>query len=284
MQETRRKATAAVKPDIEINAHQSLSAMILVWLRKAILSGVLAPGQVLRQEELAARFKTSRVPLREALQHLEAEGLVISRPRRGYAVTALDGEQLVELLQLRILIESYAGYAGTLRRTEEDVAAVELLLHAMDKLPNKTGREAQNLRWSTLNRQFHSAIFSASRLSHLCRTSDNIAAKIEPYILIDIAMTHTLGEAQSDHHGIFKAFKEGDADQVAVLSRRHCESTAVRFIACLQERGLVPGITPEQITNLGPAAAMAVPAIVAARPAAEPVFAPKPRKRAGAGG
>ncbi len=84
---------------IHAGDHPSLSAMIYSWLHTAILNGTLGPGQVLRQEELAARFKTSRVPLREALQSLQAEGLVVLRPRRGYAVAALDGEQLIGLLQ-----------------------------------------------------------------------------------------------------------------------------------------------------------------------------------------
>jgi DNA-binding GntR family transcriptional regulator len=97
---------------IQAGDHPSLSAMIYAWLHKAILNGTLAPGQVLRQEELAAQFKTSRVPLREALQSLQAEGLVVLRPRRGYAVSLLDAQQLAGLMQMRILVEGYAGSAA----------------------------------------------------------------------------------------------------------------------------------------------------------------------------
>ena len=85
----------------------SLPEAICCALREAIVSGRLVPGQLLRQEELAGQFNASRVPLREALQQLQAEGLVVLRPRRGYAVATLDGRQLFEILQLRILVEGH---------------------------------------------------------------------------------------------------------------------------------------------------------------------------------
>ena len=236
--------------------HPSLSAMIYNWLHAAILNGNLAPGQVLRQEELAAQFKTSRVPLREALQSLQAEGLVVLRPRRGYAVTSLDGEQLAGLLQLRILVEGYAGYAGTLRRTQSDVKIVAAVMAEMEKLPVKLIREAHRLRWSSLNRQFHLAIFAPSGNTHLLQTCANVAAKIDPYIAMESSMMQEQEEAREDHRRIYDAFAAGDADRAALESRRHCERKAHRFIGMLHKKGLLSGISAEQITDLGPAVSM----------------------------
>ena len=236
--------------------HPSLSAMIYTWLHTAILNGTLAPGRVLRQEELAAQFKTSRVPLREALQSLQAEGLVVLRPRRGYAVTSLDAEQLLSLLQLRILIEAYAGYAGACRRTQADVKIVGAILQEMEKLPVRLNREATRLRWSTLNRQFHSAIFAPSRNEHLHQLSANISAKVDPYIMMEWATLQEQEESRADHRRLFQAFAAGDADLVGQLSRLHCERTAISFAGMLHKKGLMAEIPAAQVTDLGPALAM----------------------------
>ncbi len=233
--------------------HTSLSAMIHAWLRGAILNGTLAPGQVLRQEELAEQFRTSRVPLREALQLLQAEGLVVLRPRRGYAVHALDGEQLLELLRLRILLEGYGGYAGTLQRTQKDVSAVGAFLADMEKMPARLVRDTQRARWWTLDRQFHRGIFTAGKHTQLSQMFDNITAKIDPYLMHSDAMNQRLQEALDDHQAIYAAFARGDADQVAVLSRAHCERLAVRFAAALQQERQIAPQQPAQITDLGPA-------------------------------
>lgn len=271
----RRRSDIASVPRPEDTSHSPLSAVIHTWLHSSITSGALAPGQVLRQEELAARFNTSRVPLRDALQHLQAEGLVMLRPRRGYAVTSLETTELLELMQLRMLIEGHAGYTATLARTERDVRAVEICLRDMEKLSSTTSTETQRLRWSVLNRRFHETLFSAAGRAHLQKISNNVSAKVEPYILMEIAMTQELAEARLDHQQIFTAFKAGDADEVSILSRRHCERTALRFIEALQEKGLVPDLNALKVVDLGPATTVSErslsPTTVAAeRPAGRP--------------
>jgi DNA-binding GntR family transcriptional regulator len=254
--------------------HPSLSNMIHGSLRASILNGSLAPGQVLRQEELAAQFRTSRVPLREALQLLQAEGLVVLRPRRGYAVHALDGAQLVELLRLRLLIEGFGGYIGTLRRTERDIAQLAGILQDMEKMPAKLARETQRVRWWTLDRQFHRAIFTAGRTAQIGEMFDNITAKTDPYVMHDEAMIAFQQTALDDHRQIFAAFSKGDADRAAVLSRTHCERLAMHFAEALRQDGQVAGEPKPQITDLGPALA------TTARPAGNGVTSPRRKPRA----
>jgi DNA-binding GntR family transcriptional regulator len=249
----------AAKPDgnsFKGDDHPSLSNMIHGSLRASILNGSLAPGQVLRQEELAAQFRTSRVPLREALQLLQAEGLVVLRPRRGYAVHALDGAQLVELLRLRLLIEGFGGYIGTLRRTDRDIGQVAGILQDMEKMPAKLARESQRVRWWTLDRQFHRAIFTAGRTVQIGEMFDNITAKTDPYIMHDEAMTELQQTALNDHRHIFAAFSKGDADRAAILSRSHCERLATHFTDSLRQDGQVAREPQPQIADLGPALAV----------------------------
>jgi len=75
-------------------------------LREEIQGGALAPGEPIRQKRVAARFGVSRIPVREALRRLEAEGLVVARPNRGTSVGTLDAEVLREAYELRALVES----------------------------------------------------------------------------------------------------------------------------------------------------------------------------------
>jgi DNA-binding GntR family transcriptional regulator len=231
-----------------------LSRIIYEWLREAILTSKLPPGQVLRQEELAARFNSSRVPLREALSRLEAEGLVVLRPRRGFAVISLDSSELLELLQLRVVIEEHAGYVATLARTEKDVRALESPLRAMGKLPTKNPTEAQREQWSRWNRRFHEILIASSGRRQLRQVSSNLQAKIEPFIRLEIAMGQEMAEAQGDHEAIFSAFREGDPGAVAGLCRRHCERTAVRFVRALHAQGLAGDLSEGTVLDLGPVA------------------------------
>src|SRR5579864_4954403 len=111
-----------------------LSEVLHQRVRLDILNGVLKRGQVLRQEELARRFHVSRVPLREAMSRLEAEGLIVLRPRRGYAVMSLDEADIIEIFDIRAVLEEHAAYVAALARTPEDVDAVAKLLQRMETL------------------------------------------------------------------------------------------------------------------------------------------------------
>ena len=94
-------------------------------IQHAIVTGALAPGERLRAEALAHRFGTSRTPVREALLSLEAEGLVAIAPRRGAVVRAFDAADLLELYELRAVLEPYAAARAAERMNKATLAALE---------------------------------------------------------------------------------------------------------------------------------------------------------------
>src|SRR5271168_2238460 len=110
----------------------SLPEAVYRSVRDAILNGVFAPGQMLRQEEVAARLGVSRSPLREALPRLEAEGMVVLHPRRGYAVISLDPTEIAELFDLRILLEAELARHAVERRQPHDVERVRTIVAEMN--------------------------------------------------------------------------------------------------------------------------------------------------------
>lgn len=201
-------------------------------LRARILSGELASGHKVRQGDLANAFGTSRVPVREALRRLESEGLVTLRPQRGYVVASLDIKEIEEIFQIRIMLEERAGYEATVKRTLEDVAALERILQRMERISVRLG--AGLAEWAACNHEFHQRLFSSSGQMHLCRIVNMLRDTVERYIRVFAAMGRHRDEAQSEHRSILVAFRAGDAAEVGRLSREHCQHTCDGLTAALR--------------------------------------------------
>ena len=212
--------------------YATMPEIIYQRLREEILTGHMAAGENLNQVELADRFGFSRVPVREALKRLESEGLVVLQPHRGYFVTSLDIDEIEEIFEIRMMLEERAAYYATLHRTAEDVDALHQLLDALDEITVGTSDDVAT--WAAYNREFHDRLFQPSRRRHLCRFADILRNSVERYIRIDATTAGRMQEAESEHHGIFEAFRGGDAMRVGELSREHCAHTCARLIASLR--------------------------------------------------
>lgn len=197
-------------------------------IRERILSGQYAQGSVLRQEEIARQFKISRVPLREAFSKLEAEGFLMLRPRRGYAVISLEPDEIAEIFDLRTVVEGHAGQIATRMQKPGDVQAIEALLDEMGRT-DPTG-DIGLVRWCQLNRAFHDRIFECCRRPRLQRMVMQLRDQVEPYVRIELAMTGDVAVATRDHEEIVSAFRSGDADLVGELCAVHCSRTARRLL------------------------------------------------------
>src|SRR5262249_10231394 len=169
----------------------------------------------------------------------------------GFAVTSLDARELLEILQLRMVIEEHAGYVATLARTEADVAELRACVQAMDELPIERPDEAELAQWYALNRRFPDVLEAASGRRTLCQMASNLRAKVEPYIRLEVSMTRALHEAHGEHRRLCDAFAVGDAAAVATLSRVHCEHTAQRLIAALHERGYARDLPLSAVAETG---------------------------------
>jgi DNA-binding GntR family transcriptional regulator len=211
-----------------------LPELIYQRLRLDILNGALRKGQVLRQEELAQSFQTSRVPLREALSKLEADGLIVQRPRRGYAVSSLDPDAIVEIFELRALVEAHAGAVAARARTKEDIAAVESILGRIEKLD--ASRADFYPQWFALNRDFHARIIASSHRSRVARLAANLLDSVEPYIRAEAEHRRTghVRDADHEHREMLEAFRAGDAEGLGELSSRHVRSAARRLLGTLR--------------------------------------------------
>jgi DNA-binding GntR family transcriptional regulator len=221
-----------------IEEPRPLPDIIYQWLRAGILAGQLIPGSEIRQEMLARRFGTSRVPIREALSRLQAEGLITLRPRRGFAVTSLDHDEIVEIFELRTVVEEHAMRIATRERTETDVGEVAALVELMESLDASAPHYL--LEWSSTNRLFHTRLIECAHRKRLSEVALNLRDAIEPYIRIEANFTGQVRDANIEHRQIFKAFKKKDAETAARLSREHCESTMRRLLVNIDFRNNNP--------------------------------------------
>jgi len=110
----------------------SVSDRIAEALRDVIVDGLLPVGEVLRQDEIAARFAVSKIPVREALKRLEAEGLVTFIRNRGAIVASLSTDEIVEYLDIRAMLEAHAARLAAPARIQRDIL---LALEASFRIP-----------------------------------------------------------------------------------------------------------------------------------------------------
>jgi DNA-binding GntR family transcriptional regulator len=201
-------------------------------IKAAIVTGEFVPWQMLRQEELAQRLGASRAPLREALSRLEAEGLVVLLPRRGYAVMSLDRDEIAELFDLRIVLEERLARLAVERRSAEDVERLRAISGAMSALSPQTNPDIVAL-WYDQNTEFHAALVEPANLRHFTRLYNTVRENLEPYIRVEMQLTGGFEQAQDEHDQIVAAFAARDADTLGRLISEHASHTKERLLAGL---------------------------------------------------
>ncbi|PKU23439.1 GntR family transcriptional regulator [Telmatospirillum siberiense] len=211
----------------------SLPETVYRGLRTAILNGVYPPGQMLRQEDIARRLGVSRVPLREALARLEAEGLVVLHPRRGYAVLSLDPREIGEVFALRARIEEHMAAVATAERSDEDIAQARVLRRQMANAATAGLAAAES--WFELHIRFHDVLLGLPDRPVIHRIVNGLQRMVEPYIRVESRLTGDLDQAEAEHDRLLEGFIAGDAAGVAALTREHVDHTAARLLDGLEQ-------------------------------------------------
>ncbi|ASU79464.1 GntR family transcriptional regulator [Actinopolyspora erythraea] len=199
---------------------------VLDELRRAILSRELVPNQPIRQDSVAHELGVSRVPLREALKTLEAEGQVVYRPHRGYTVAELSLADLLEVYRLRELLETEAATLAPARAGEEDAARVREELHAV------AGAAARDdlVEMISANRRFHFALLEPAGMPWLMRMVRTLWDTTDAYRAVYYNSPENRDRVLAEHESIARAFEAREGAELARLLRQHREHavTALR--------------------------------------------------------
>ncbi len=196
-------------------------------LRQAIVSGVLQPGDRLMQEELAERLGVSRMPIREALRRLEAEGLVVLQPYRGALVANLSSAELKEIYEIRIALETLALSLGIPELDAESFNAMEVILRQMDI-------ETDSATWLNLNSKFHTLLYQSAKRQLLHEHIESLRNKSDRFLRLFASRRDRTAQAQREHWAIVQACREHQIEQACNLLREHLQSTVTSLAGTLR--------------------------------------------------
>ena len=149
-------------------------------LRADILRGKLKSRQALKQDEIAAKFGVSKIPVREALVQLKAEGLITFYPNRGAFVSELSAVEADEIYVMRIALETAVLARAIPSLTVAHLKHAEEILNAID-------REENIAKWGELNWEFHATLYSPASLPRLMDTIKTLHTNIARYLVIYLA-------------------------------------------------------------------------------------------------
>ena len=216
-------------------ADQTLAASALVRIRSDIIACRLLPNQRLRFEALRERYGMGISPLREALMRLEAEGLVQLEQNKGFRVSEVSREKLLDLMQTRIEIESIA------LRWSLEKGGVEWeadLLGAFHRLSRQTkidpGKpETINQAWSREHAAFHAALVSACGSQTLLAIRARLFEQAERYVSLSIMSRAALRDDVGEHKQLMRAALGRDVEKTVDLNRMHINRTLEKVAVSL---------------------------------------------------
>ncbi len=187
-------------------------------IRNAIANGTYEPGQRLSQVELAQRFSVSRIPLREALRTLVAEGLLEHDKQKGTSVTALDPGRINEIYALRTLIEP--SFASEVVRNMSP-ALIELLESRLAAI-EAAGENDPDL-WSQENFKFHLELYAIADLPIRYEVLSRLYYLLEPFSRMYVHNSGGRPRAESEHRQMISAIRDGNAQALADVILLHVQ-------------------------------------------------------------
>jgi DNA-binding GntR family transcriptional regulator len=195
-----------------------LSARVYERLSEEIVSGQLAEGAPLVEATIAARYGTSRTPVREALRRLEQDGLV-ERGARGLRVRSRGPEEILEIYEVRILLEAAAARHAAERGTRLDLLRITHTLEA-----GSTVDPGDADAMAAANRAFHQAVWAASRNGTLIDLLTRLNSHVARYPATTLTSPGRWTEALREHTDLLRAIESHDGDEAARIAGQHMTS------------------------------------------------------------
>jgi len=201
-----------------VDAPSLTADSITTELREMILTGAIGIGVQLKQEALAQRFGVSRIPVREALRRLQAEGLITHTVNTGSVVAGKSTEELLETLDIRIGLETRALKLAVPNMKRADFKQARELLARYDASDYPK-------EWSDLNLEFHLCMYRPSGRPRLLKMIEDIVRGVEVHLRAHQSSTVGRKSPQTEHRAILKACEEKDVGLAVSLLEKHIEHT-----------------------------------------------------------
>jgi DNA-binding GntR family transcriptional regulator len=218
----------APKTSIWARSPGNTPEMIASALRAAILQGRYRSGDPLRQDRIAEEFGTSKIPVREALVQLRAEGLITFSPNRGAVVSELSQEEVNEIYTMRIALETKALERAVPGLRPADLIRAQGVLDIMDTDDDQT-------RWSELNWEFHATLYQAARMPRLLNTIEVLHNNVARYLVIYLKSLGAQPVSQNEHRSILDSVRRRKTAEAVDRLHRHLERASRRLAAFLKK-------------------------------------------------
>ena len=203
----------------EGSAYKTKQEFVYETLRRAILRCELVPGQRLPTKEIANQLGVSLIPVREALQLLQSEGLVENRPHVGAAVARISSSSVAEVFALLEGLETVATRVAARRVTQAEIDVLDALLTEMDAAVE----EGEHELWGELNTRLHLSIAGYAGMPTLREMTERVFDlwhRVQRCYLREVLVQRVL-QSQQEHHAILRALRERDETELERLVKVH---------------------------------------------------------------
>ena len=203
----------------------SIEEKIYRALEEDILRGRLAGGEGLREMALAARFESSRTPVRSALHRLAEDGLVVLNANRGATVVGITDNDIDDIYAMRMRLEGLASRLAAERMTAAQKAELSSVVH----LSEMYCESGDNAAGSEMDSRFHKMIYEASGSRHLCKTLSELHRNIKACRASAMCDSERARLSITEHHRILEAIIAGNGDEAERLTAVHIANALEHF-------------------------------------------------------
>ena len=213
-----------------IEVDRSIAGHIAAVLAQRIVSGALAPGSRLMQDHVAEEFQASHVPVREAFRKLEAQGLVVSKPRCGVRVSEIDPGMVLEVTEMRAALEGLALHHALPRLGTADLDAAQQALVESEA-------SGQIADWEAANRRFHLAITAPCGMPRLMASIGDLHRSDARFLFATWKQLDWQPRSDTEHWAILDAVKRGDGAVARELLEAHVREAGRALVERLRATG-----------------------------------------------
>lgn len=212
---------------------QSLASVVADRLREKIIRGELSEGQQLRQDAIAAEFQVSKIPVRESLRQLEAEGLIRIEANRGAVVSALSPEDIEQLFEARALLECHVLRVAIPRLADEHLEEAERVLVLYDQAVDG-GVDVE--KWGTWNWQFHSSLYTPASRTLLLGMIKKLNNNCDRYTRMVHLFTGDISRTANEHRQLLDVCRARNEELAVEKLRQHIIGAGSNLKQFIQRR------------------------------------------------
>ncbi|MCR1899492.1 GntR family transcriptional regulator [Irregularibacter muris] len=203
--------------ETKLDNYKPLREIVFQSMREAIVKGDLEPGKRLMEVQLAEQMGVSRTPVREAIRQLELEGLVVMVPRKGAYVAGLSMKDVIEVLEIRAVLEGLAADLAAKRATDEEITRLSQVLEKFTEYAEK--KDVQGLIDQDV--AFHDVIYGAARNERLLQLISGLREQVQRFRVMYISQFDHAMDLVKEHKKIVQAISTRNGEQARKLAQGH---------------------------------------------------------------